>query len=96
MITAMIFPTATMSARFSSWSKKNAGFRKAFEYVATNRVLITYELPLGEIVLDFYDRLKSVSRGYASLDYHILGLQGIPAWSSSISWWPANPSTPSR
>ncbi|MBS1813390.1 MAG: elongation factor 4 [Acidobacteria bacterium] len=49
------------------------GKQKNFEYTAANRVLITYELPLNEIVLDFYDRLKSVSRGYASLDYHLSG-----------------------
>ena len=49
------------------------GVQKRFEYVAANRVMLVYELPLNEIVLDFYDRLKSVSRGYASLDYHLSG-----------------------
>jgi GTP-binding protein LepA len=51
------------------------GVQKRFEYVTTNRVMLVYELPLNEIVLDFYDRLKSVSRGYASLDYHLSGYQ---------------------
>ena len=46
------------------------GIQKKFEYVTENRVMLVYELPLNEIVLDFYDRLKSVSKGYASLDYH--------------------------
>jgi GTP-binding protein LepA len=49
------------------------GVQKKFEYVTKNRVMLVYELPLNEIVLDFYDRLKSVSRGYASLDYHLSG-----------------------
>ncbi len=46
------------------------GVQKKFEYITESRVMLVYELPLNEIVLDFYDRLKSVSKGYASLDYH--------------------------
>jgi GTP-binding protein LepA len=53
--------------------EEKRGKQKNFEYVSSNRVLLTYELPLNEIVLDFYDRLKTISRGYASLDYHLSG-----------------------
>jgi GTP-binding protein LepA len=53
--------------------EEKRGIQKKFEYIASTRVMLTYELPLNEIVLDFYDRLKSVSRGYASLDYHFSG-----------------------
>ncbi len=49
------------------------GVQKKFEYITTDRVMLIYDLPLNEIVLDFYDRLKSVSKGYASLDYHVSG-----------------------
>ena len=49
------------------------GTQKKFEYIGAGRVLLLYELPLNEIVMDFYDRLKSASRGYASLDYHLSG-----------------------
>ncbi len=53
--------------------EEKRGIQKKFEYVAEGRIMLVYELPLNEIVLDFYDRLKSVSRGYASFDYHFLG-----------------------
>ena len=45
------------------------------EYVAGNRVELIFDLPLGEIVIDFYDKLKSISKGYASFDYHPNGYQ---------------------
>jgi GTP-binding protein LepA len=54
------------------------GVQKKFEHIGGGRVLLEYELPLNEIVLDFYDRLKSVSRGYASLDYHLAGYRAAP------------------
>jgi GTP-binding protein LepA len=54
------------------------GVQKKFEYIGGGRVMLVYELPLNEIVLDFYDRLKSASRGYASLDYHLSGYRVSP------------------
>ena len=53
--------------------EEKRGIQKKFEFVTSNRVMLVYSIPLNEIVLDFYDRLKSVSKGYASLDYHLSG-----------------------
>jgi GTP-binding protein LepA len=58
--------------------EEKRGIQKKFEYIGSGRVLLVYELPLNEIVLDFYDRLKSASRGYASLDYHLSGYRVSP------------------
>ena len=49
------------------------GQQKKLEYVSSNRVLIVYDMPLNEVILDFFDKLKSISRGYASLDYQFIG-----------------------
>jgi GTP-binding protein LepA len=58
--------------------EEKRGTQKKFEYIGAGRVMLLYEMPLNEIVLDFYDRLKSASRGYASLDYHLAGHRVSP------------------
>jgi GTP-binding protein LepA len=58
--------------------EEKRGNQKKFEYLGGGRVMLVYEMPLNEIVLDFYDRLKSSSRGYASLDYHLSGYRVSP------------------
>ena len=58
--------------------EEKRGTQLKFEHLGGGRVMIVYELPLNEIVLDFYDRLKTVSRGYASLDYHLSGYRVSP------------------
>src|SRR6059058_1029708 len=73
IITAMILSTDEFVGPILKLVEDKRGIQKGFEYVAPGRVLFTYEMPLNEIVLDFYDRLKSVSRGYASFDYHLAG-----------------------
>jgi GTP-binding protein LepA len=51
------------------------GVQRDLRYIGTTRVQVTYEMPLAEVVFDFHDRLKSVSRGYASFDYELKGYQ---------------------
>jgi GTP-binding protein LepA len=73
IITAMIITSEESVGALLKLCEEKRGKQKNFEYLSPTRVMLTYELPLNEIVLDFYDRLKSASRGYASLDYHLSG-----------------------
>ena len=79
VITAMILTPAEHVGGILTLCQEKRGVQKTLEYLASNRVLITYELPFNEVVLDFYDRLKTISRGYASLDYHVTGF-----WESRL------------
>src|ERR1700685_567274 len=73
ILTAMIITSEESVGGVLSLCEEKRGVQKKFEYLSPTRIMLTYEMPLNEIVLDFYDRLKSVSRGYASLDYHLSG-----------------------
>jgi len=73
ILMAMIITSEESVGGVLSLCEEKRGVQKKFEYLSPTRIMLTYEMPLNEIVLDFYDRLKSVSRGYASLDYHLSG-----------------------
>ncbi len=73
IIQAMIMTNEEFIGNILALLDEKRGVQKGFDYITPTRVLLTYELPLNEIVLDFFDRLKSISRGYASLDYHFAG-----------------------
>ena len=75
IIRAMIITSEESVGGVLQLCEDKRGVQKNFEYLSPTRVMVTYDLPLNEIVLDFYDRLKSVSRGYASLDYQLAGYQ---------------------
>jgi GTP-binding protein LepA len=79
VITAKILTNEEYVGGIFKLVEEKRGKQINFEYVTPTRVLLTYELPLNEIVLDFYDRLKSISRGYASLDYQLAG-----SWESPM------------
>ncbi len=73
VITALILTPPEHVGGILALCQDKRGVQKELKYVTTSRVLITYDLPFNEVVLDFYDRLKTLSRGYASLDYHHSG-----------------------
>jgi GTP-binding protein LepA len=78
LIRAMILTPAEHVGAILHLCQEKRGVQRSLEYLTSNRVLITYELPFNEVVLDFYDRLKTISRGYASLDYHVSGFCEAP------------------
>jgi len=78
VITAMILTPAEYVGGILQLCQDKRGVQQKLEYLASDRVLITYNLPFNEVVLDFYDKLKTISRGYASLDYHVTGYWPSP------------------
>jgi len=78
VITAMVLTPPEYVGGILTLCQEKRGVQKSIEYRTSNRVLVTYELPFAEVVLDFYDRLKTLSRGYASLDYHLTGYWESP------------------
>ncbi len=72
-ITAYIFSPAEFVGPVMNLCQNRRGNHLNTEYISKDRVLITYELPLVEVVLDFFDKLKSCTKGYASLDYEYAG-----------------------
>jgi GTP-binding protein LepA len=78
VITATVLTPAEFVGGILQLCQDKRGIQKTLEYKASDRVLITYEMPFNEVVLDFYDRLKTISRGYASLDYHVTGYWQSP------------------
>jgi GTP-binding protein LepA len=78
VITAMVLTPSEHVGGILALCQDKRGVQKGIEYLSSDRVLITYELPFNEVVLDFYDRLKTLSRGYASLDYHVTGYWESP------------------
>ncbi len=78
VITATILTPAEFVGAILQLCQDKRGVQKALEFKAADRVLVSYELPFNEVVLDFYDKLKTISRGYASLDYHVTGYWDSP------------------
>jgi len=78
IITAMILTPSEFVGPILQLCQDKRGVQKKLEYLKSDRVLITYELPFNEVVMDFYDKLKTMSRGYASLDYHVTGYWESP------------------
>ncbi|MCB0794608.1 MAG: translation elongation factor 4 [Flavobacteriales bacterium] len=72
-IKAQVITKAEYTGSIMTLCIEKRGMLTGQNYLTTDRVELTFELPLGEVVFDFYDKLKSISKGYASFDYHPIG-----------------------
>jgi GTP-binding protein LepA len=77
-VRARIMAPAEYIGGIMNLGQERRGVYHGMTYIDVSRVEFTFDFPLGEIVLDFYDRLKSISRGYASLDYEVSGFRASP------------------
>ncbi len=77
-------------------AKNRRGTFLEMEYLDPQRVLLNFELPLGEVIVDFYDQLKTRTQGYASMDFEEIGYRAGRTWSRWTSWSPASRSTRCR
>jgi GTP-binding protein LepA len=72
-VSVMLFVPEKYLGSVMELCQSRMGVQKEFNYIGKERIMLQYEMPLGEIIWDFYDRLKSISRGYASMDYEPTG-----------------------
>lgn len=72
-VKAIIFVPSRYIGQILELCQRRQGVQKDFHYIGKDRIAVTYELPLSEILWDFYDKLKSCSSGYASMDYEFIG-----------------------
>jgi GTP-binding protein LepA len=70
----LILPSDSVGALMKLCEDRRGVYKKT-EYIGTSRVILVYELPLAEVIFDFYDRLKSATRGYGTMDYDLLGFR---------------------
>jgi len=74
IVANLIIPADSVGAMMKLCEDRR-GFYKKTEYIGTSRVILVYEIPLAEVIFDFYDRLKSATRGYGTMDYDLLGFR---------------------